>query len=427
MHRISRIFLAFSVLQGLFTFQPPVMAAPGDIDVSFGFGGTVQLDAPSSVMELLTETSSGKIAVLGTWGSVGNYRIDLRRLNSDGMVDQAYGVNGKAVGVKTSPSFGTPVYGVPKGLAVQSDGKTLVVGTLEGSLVSAVWRFTATGILDTTFGTNGRFVIPATSIKQSSTKDIVIDGSRSVISYSEERCNQLNICNWKAYIIRINSNGTLDTTFGSSGRADVTTPNFSGFPKSLVRRSSNGSFYVGSYFPTSGVSASVRRLTNNGNPDVTFGLLGNVNILINCPGGANSGYVRLHSQSDGKPIVSLVTVGIAGGEVVYPSATRLSTSGALDSGFGNSGSICFESQTNPTGVPVTTLQQNNQLVYIFGETAYPKFNRRNLDGTEDTTFVPAFGGIGSSVAVTATSNSKLLVLTKKLDPVAFVVSRFLQN
>lgn len=420
---VSQLRLSFVTLA---IFVQAVIGSPGEIDTSFGIGGVTELTGTSR-MFAITEGLSGKVMVLGQYGSQGNYRIDLRRLNSDGTIDQSFGVNGQAVGTKPLPYFGTPVYAAVTGMAVQSDGKVLVVGILEDSKVSAVWRFTASGILDTTFGTAGRSVIPATSILGSSTNNIVIDGTRSVISYSENKCTVLNNCSWNGYLIRLNQNGSIDTTFGTSGRASVGAlgPVIQSPP--VARRSSNGSFYAGLHRPTDYL-ARVKRFTNTGAPDLTFGLLGSVNIPPGCFAFLG-GSLSVYSQSDGK-LVGMSSGLINFGQPITSCAFRLTVSGSLDAGFGSAGFVTFPSQDPDLfESPTAALLQNDRLVILLGQTTFPDFQRLNLDGSQDATFVPAHPGYGNGVAVSPASNQKVLTLTSLGTSSGFkyFVARFLQN
>jgi uncharacterized delta-60 repeat protein len=129
--------------------------------------------------------SDGKIVVAGTV---------LARFLPNGRLDTSFG-GGDGFVESSASSFGT-------GLAVQPDDKILVTHLRD----DRVSRFTADGVPDTTFGTGGSFKgLSALGIAfvydvawQPTTGKIIVGGD--------------NYQDW--VVARLNSNGTLDTSFG---------------------------------------------------------------------------------------------------------------------------------------------------------------------------------------------------------------------
>jgi uncharacterized delta-60 repeat protein len=127
-----------------------------------------------------------------------------------GELDPSFGSGGKVV---TSITTGQDkAYGV----AVQSDGKIVVVGYSTGSITGTdftVVRYNADGSLDEDFGTGGIVVSDlqigsadiAFSVALQSDGKIIAGGSSD------------NGINKDAVLVRYNSDGTLDGTFGSGG------------------------------------------------------------------------------------------------------------------------------------------------------------------------------------------------------------------
>ena len=96
-------------------------------------------------------------------------------------------------------------------VAIQSDGKIVVVGGVPGSnsfTVPAVLRFLSNGSLDRTFGTNGAFVLP-NSFGSYSEVAIQTDG-KILLGTNGGGVN--------AEVDRLTSTGLLDSSFGSGGR-----------------------------------------------------------------------------------------------------------------------------------------------------------------------------------------------------------------
>jgi uncharacterized delta-60 repeat protein len=120
----------------------------GSLDSSFGSGGTVLSTLPSSDSEAwgLALGSDGKLVLAG--GVVGR-RFALTRFDSDGALDPTFGGDG-LVTTRFPGEFDANAWDVE----VQPDGRTVAVG--EAGIDFAVARYNVDGILDSSFGSDGR-------------------------------------------------------------------------------------------------------------------------------------------------------------------------------------------------------------------------------------------------------------------------------
>jgi uncharacterized delta-60 repeat protein len=96
--------------------------------------------------------ADGKILVAGRSGSYPNYDITLVRYHVDGSLDTSFGGGD---GIVTT-DFGGSSYELARGIALQADGKIILVGTFNNSPGSSpsqfsVARYNTNGTLDTTF------------------------------------------------------------------------------------------------------------------------------------------------------------------------------------------------------------------------------------------------------------------------------------
>ena len=131
--------------------------------------------------------------------------------SQSGTLDPSFGTGGKVI---TSINSGADkAYAV----ALQSDGKIIVAGMTTSATTGkdfACVRYNANGSLDTTFGTSGI----VTNDLQTGSDDVVYsvalqaDGKIILAGYSDDGSNK------NAAIIKLNSDGTLDTSFGTSGK-----------------------------------------------------------------------------------------------------------------------------------------------------------------------------------------------------------------
>lgn len=202
-------------------------AADGSLDTAFGTDGKVVFSGLT--YKAVTVDSSGKIYVLVT-ASSGSVVV---RYTAGGDPDASFASNGTAL-VSSSPNFS------PSAIAIQSDGKILVGGTAKTDAGSGakvrIYRLKTDGLGDNTFDGDAAmelnfgatsFLAPVirdkvVAIRQLSGGKIMVAGGglNWAPSYTDpESGNHVAEVYDKAVFgaARINSNGTLDSSFGSSG------------------------------------------------------------------------------------------------------------------------------------------------------------------------------------------------------------------
>lgn len=132
----------------------------GSLDAAFGAGGKVITDFELAGDEVRDAVilSDGKILAGGvaTHGGSGGVRaFALARYHVDGSLDGAFGIGGK-----TTTDFAAGP-SLAEALAVQSDGKIILAGTVVNSDYGTAWalaRYHSDGSLDPSFGTAGKVV-----------------------------------------------------------------------------------------------------------------------------------------------------------------------------------------------------------------------------------------------------------------------------
>ena len=157
-------------------------------------------------------------------------------------------------------------------IILQPDGKIVAAGTVTGAVKSfALARYNADGSLDTTFGNGGR-VVTSTGNENAFLNSVALqsDGRIVVAGYSRPTSN------YDFTVARYTSSGTLDSSFGTNGI--VTTDFNSGYDiasKVLIQR--NGKIVaVGSSYETATANISLARYNADGTPDANFGQAGKV-------------------------------------------------------------------------------------------------------------------------------------------------------
>ena len=188
-------------------------ALPGDLDATFDFDGKVvtQVGIADTAVDAAIQPDGKIIAVGHTQQSGNEYDVVLVRYNSDGSLDEGFGNGGKARIFETG-------FQQANCLAVQPDGKILVIGREGNSSPRLMlYRINTDGSLDTTFGTagkaipNGAFTSEGFDVALQPDGKILIAGRLITVGFP------------RLAVFRLNTNGTLDTTFNGVGYNAPTT------------------------------------------------------------------------------------------------------------------------------------------------------------------------------------------------------------
>ena len=146
--------------------------------------------------------NDGKILATGT----ANNRFVLVRYNTNGTFDSSFGNNGV---VQTNFIFGTGWTNV----VVQSDNKIIVSGT--DNYKPFVARYNVDGTIDSSFGNNGVQYIVIQGRDNSSMPGMALSADGKILLAGKKPGNVSDPT--YIYVIRLNSDGTTDTSFGPDG------------------------------------------------------------------------------------------------------------------------------------------------------------------------------------------------------------------
>src|SRR5262245_31488051 len=142
--------------------------------------------------------------------------LEDRRLLTAGALDVTFGTGGTAL---VDVAGGNDQAAA---VAIQGDGKLVLAGTAFNSSNNtndfALVRLNANGSLDTTFGTNGKATADFAGAGASATTD----QASAVALQSDGKIVVVGSSGADFAVARFNANGSLDTTFGTEiGRAHV--------------------------------------------------------------------------------------------------------------------------------------------------------------------------------------------------------------
>jgi uncharacterized delta-60 repeat protein len=388
----------------------------GTLDASFNTNlGT----GFNSLLRHVRTQSDGKILVAGNFTSFnGTSAGRFTRLNSNGTLDTAF-----------NTSLGTGSDGVVHSTAIQSDGKILVAGNFFNmtSLQSyGISRLNSDGTTDTGFRNNAlnSFEDDVFAVDVQSDGKIYVGGNFSGHTDSGGTYTPGN------YFTRLNSNGTLDTSFNTS-----IFPHFNS-TVSFIKVKSDGKILIAGFFrnfkndrtgsfvaidssgsiqngqETTGFSHSIgqvgiskdgeivvtglfkkfyatpvnqiAKLNSNGILDTTFNT--NIGSGFNT---SNISFGNIKVQPDGKVIVAGSFISFNG--ISINRILRLNSNGTLDTAFNANVGTGLNSDVSDI-----FLQPDGKILIgssatLYNGTAVKNLVRLNSDGTLDTTFNTSLG------------------------------------
>jgi len=351
----------------------------GSLDLSFGNSGYVISDFEnyddwgfSVVVQ-----PDGKIVVAGEASDSSGSNFGIIRYNIDGSYDNTFGTAGKvttSIGNSNDYAYA---------LELQSDGKIVVAGTTIGNSTSdaAVVRYNSDGTLDNTFGIGGIATfdingtddnIRAMTIQQDG--KILLAGYSFVATYSN------------FVVLRCNANGTLDNSFGTGGISLYDIGNSDNGALTIALQSNqkvlvagwsnNGSFMDYDF--------AIARLNINGTLDTSFGTSG---FVITSVGTSMNEIYDIDIQSDGK----IVAAGPSNNVYNDFAVVRYNADGTLDNTFGVGGIVTTDVGGSSDVANAITLQADGKIIvagYAHNGSTYNNsaLVRYNTNGTLDNTF-----------------------------------------
>jgi len=252
----------------------------GSLDNTFDSDGIVTTDIYNGgydFAESVALQADGKIIVAG-FGSVGtdvnSYSIQafvVVRYNVDGSLDSTFGENGKVTTrISTDSAYGC--YDNAYGVAIQADGKIIVAGhSYLGKIAPdfSLVRYNTDGSLDNTFNGDGKVTTEIGDSEDiANSVAIQADGKIILAGYTwNESEEQSDIA-----VVRYNVDGSLDNTFGNSGKVMTDISKFD-HANSIVLQA-NGKIIIAGYKYSSEIINDdflIIRYNADGSLDSTFG------------------------------------------------------------------------------------------------------------------------------------------------------------
>jgi uncharacterized delta-60 repeat protein len=420
----AAIALAMCLCWGASTAQ----ADPGSLDLGFGVQGIALTEFGTGVDKAaaMAIQSDGKYIVAGVHESLEpdvslakrKKLVTLARFNIDGTLDPTFGSAGKVM-VNLSEQWRATIghnptfRGVADIVILPADGRIVVASGFGGDndYVGDLGLacFKANGELDTSFGNQGLVAIDSQPWSLPMSEEgwehrlaVRLDGKLMFA------CTLETVYKRDFAVYCLNPDGSIDQSFGSSGRRIIDVTGGSDDNLTFMKRTADGRILLGGSVQHR--DTLLARLTSDGALDASFG---------------SGGKLAVVGTSDDRPVCDValfpdggfIALGTRGGYL-----RRHAANGTLDPSFGTGGRVPLGeydvASTNPKRV---ALQPDGGII-ISGtrDSGFPSYNdiwvsRRAANGALDTGFgvdgqmVTDLGGADDCAAMAIGPDGKLVV------------------
>lgn len=376
-----KITIAAVISLNCLTVSLESSAQIGFLDTSFGSDGIVitSLGIEDDFAQSVVVQTDNKIIVAGYSDNGSQNVFAMTRYNSDGSLDISFGNDGLVF--TQIGNSGNRVHAA----AIQSDGKIVLAGYAylpSSSNDFALARYNDDGTLDTSFGIDG---VVTTSFGDF-TNDRAFclafndDGAIFVAGYHTDIVSTQR----DFALVKYHSDGTIDTSFGTSGFAIQSIASGNDEVRSVVVQNDGKIVVTGYSFDFAERVFALIRYNANGSLDLTFDGDGIVTTSIGGVAMDDAAYSSV-LQPDGKILVS----GYTHGETYDFATVRYNDDGSLDSSFGSNGIVVtsFDLSASSSDEATSMILDNDGKIIVAGHADYEfAMARYHNDGTLDLSF-----------------------------------------
>lgn len=398
-----------------------VFAQNAALDPNFGNSGYSVHTDTSEITCFIFDSNENIISAGVNNQGTGGWHLNITKTNKNGILDTSFGTNGKVTTIIEQSAY-------PNDITVQPDGKIIVVGSLHlvsGGGAGFVVRYNSNGTLDQTFGTNGTYLLASAnqfySVLLLSNGSIMLGGNTNNI-------------NARGILVKLDTNGIIDTIFGTNGILPLDSMGFQFTLGKAVLLSDNKILCIGDENTDStNQKAAYCKIDTQGNFDNLFGQNGKVvtDIYNNLPNTSES----LRNVKELPNGAIILEGGILGQFYNSNILLKINANGSIDTTFGTNGvvnhlypRIAFEVQ--PDGKIIiggTKLLNSNDARY--------SITRFTASGVLDTSFNngngfvdinPSLGSDGLQYIKLQSNDSLIIGGSSKINSVSnFTLARIL--
>lgn len=317
------------------TGVPSIGGTNPTLDPSFGTGGAIAFatTGADNILQGGVATSDGNLVIAESVEASGNSVIKFRKYSPAGTLVSSFGTGGVLTIDKSS---GAPFESADD-VAELSDGSLIALYTvrtfgMSTSTQNYLLKLTSNGAVDTSFGTNGYAAITAPSNANIRSLEVLSNDSMIVLVNSYSQMVMSN------ELMKFTSAGAADSAFGTSGTVTLSEDEYD------FTVNSADSIFVGGSTSGSSSSATVKKYTSAGVLDTTWATSGVLSIAG--VGNQGDGHSVMAVATDASNKIYVAVRASAMGSMASTSKLfRLLADGTNDSSFG--GGTLLSSASNP--------------------------------------------------------------------------------
>ena len=370
------LMLATALLSPLRSTDSAFATSAGDLDLSFDTDGWNTISENNLWFEAVSVVvqSSGKVVVAGA--RMNGFQFDpmLARYNTDGSLDTTFGSDGTGVVVEPWPNATIMEWvnrsGAAVDVALLSDDRIVLTSSPSGDNEKhGIMLFTSDGVLDNSFAGDGRLKIASggpnmdvwtTAVTVTSDDKIMIVGTSPDNSWD-----------YRMKVYRLNTDGSLDTSFSNDGMRNVNFPGGVDHLANAVVMTGDKTIVGGSAAASwSRHDMGIAQLKANGQNDLAGFADGAGKLYVDF-GFGDSDVRELLVQADGK-IVAIGESQVFDNDDSVAVA-RLNADGSLDTSFSDDGKFAYDFGTGDSYGWAGAIDEDGRIV-VAGQ-----YNNGSLD------------------------------------------------
>jgi uncharacterized delta-60 repeat protein len=344
--------------------------ASGALDPTFGTGGIVRTDFGGRFDEALAVAAQpdGRVVVAGSSSDATGSDMAVARYNSDGTLDLSFDGDGMAL-----VDFGSEASA--RAVALQPDGKVVLAGSVAqpvggGCCVTdfALAQLTSAGALDSSFDGDGRVVtdfLPGADNGHDAAQAVLVQADGRIVAAGSGVAGGTSV---EFAVARYLADGSLDATFSGDG---LVTTDFVGYFDEIrdLAVDAGGRLVAGGQsceFPGNADEVCDFGLVRYTSSGILDRRFGRQGrIRTDLGGDVGEGIRGVVVQTDGRIVATGDTSGPGGPDV---GLTRYRANGSLDRSFGVNGVVITPVSPSTDEVGGLALQADGRLV-VAGTTA----------------------------------------------------------
>ncbi len=337
----------------------------GEIDLSFGNNGIVEYNLynlESTSTDMLIQ-EDGKIVIVGNLVDGATTYVYVLRSNVNGLIDSTFGNNGVFLFNPGNDNYSKTIIQTDDNSFIVGCQTVLSPTSRDFMLL----KLSPNGVLDANFGNNGVVVTDVLG-KDDFLQRITTDSNNNIYALGHVLlASPVNGINYFEFgLVKYNSIGTLDTAFGNNGKTNFNLDYYSSdnFPNYIKVNDDNSIYVAGHTHDNEGGDYELyklAKLNSNGSLDQTFGDEGVVIVL----GGTILLPSQPVEQVNGKLLINAYKIVYQSPPPTYNNLlTRVNIDGTIDLNFATQGALELDSNFYPRGGLV--FQSQNKVLTIGG-------------------------------------------------------------